>query len=118
MLFKIVKLVFNMKFDEEENDCGDLEDMPFQNKSKTDSFEENFEFGKRFEFYRIFNILTLILLISSYSSIWFFFFYKYNIETFFTFFKPKIHHFRLNYIVFYIIWGLILSKIYTKFSKL
>ena len=58
--------------DSEENDCGDLENMPLMNKINSNSFEENFEFGMRFEFYRQINILTLILLISSYTLVWFF----------------------------------------------
>ena len=100
-----------MKFTQlEENECGDLENMPLQNKKNSNLFEEHFEFGKRFESFRLINIVTLILLISSYTSVWSFFFYNNNIDTFFSFFKPRIHHFRMNYIVFYIIWGLIISN--------
>jgi hypothetical protein len=99
-----------MKFSDDENECGDLENMPLENKINSDSFEEKFEFGKRVYYYRFYNISSLILLVLSYLSIWFFFFYQYDIIAFFKLFKPKIHHFRLNYIVFYFIWGFIISN--------
>ena len=94
----------------QNDDIGDLEDMPLTFSYKNEFLREEFEIGKSVNKYRFLNSLSLIILLLSIFSI---FYYSSNsLIAYHEFFNPKKIHFQIDLFIFIIIWGIIIS---TKF---
>ena len=103
-----------------ENKCsldeiGDLENMPLTYKNKNEFVTNDFEIGKSVSKYRIINSLSILFLILSVFSI---FYYSSNSKKAYNdFFNPKFTHFQIDLIMFLFIWAFIISSIQFKISN-
>ena len=90
------------------NEVGDLENMPLIYDNKEDEIiSENLETGKSFHSMRVINSISLIILLLSVFSV--FYYNGTSLKAFHQTSNPKRTHFQADIIVLEIIWGLIIS---------